>query len=405
MGAVTPCGNTVAELWQSLEAGRSGIRTITRFNTTGFDCHIAGEVVGFELDRFVVARDQKKMDLFTQYAMGAAEEAMLDAGFGSHELSSDERDSFGAVLGSGIGGLTTIWHEANGYRGPRRTSPFFIPAIISNLAPGFISLRWGLRGPNKAVASACASATHAIGDAARLIAHGYADRMLTGGAESGVNPLGIGGFGAMNALSLRNATPHAASRPFDQDRDGFVLSEGAGILVLEERELALGRGAKIYAEVAGYGETADAFHITRAPDDGAGPMRAMALALDDAGIVAEQVGYINAHATSTPTGDRIESRAIRTLFGKHCSKLSVSSTKSVTGHLLGAAGAVETIATAMTAATGIAPPTINVFNQDSETDFDVTPHTSKKVRPEYLMNNSIGFGGTNATLVLRAVGL
>jgi 3-oxoacyl-[acyl-carrier-protein] synthase II len=328
---------------------------------------------------------------------------MEDAGLTGVELSKEEKEAFGVAVGSGIGGLSTIWEEAHGYRGPRRTSPFFIPSLIINLASGFVGIKYGLKGPTTAVATACATGTHAIGDAARQIMFGYADRMLAGGSDSVINPLGLGGFAAMRALSTRNDAPLEASRPFDKDRDGFVMGEGAGILVLEELEMAKARGAKIYAEIAGYGMTGDAYHITSPSEDGDGPRRVMEAAIRDAGIAPEQVGYVNAHGTSTPAGDRIECSAIRGVFGAHAKDVKVSSTKSMTGHLLGAAGGLETIVAAMVARTGQIPPTINVVNQDPDCDLDVTPNAAGRFDGEYTLNNNFGFGGTNGCLVLRKV--
>jgi 3-oxoacyl-[acyl-carrier-protein] synthase II len=403
MGTVNPCGLTVAETWDNLMAGKSGIGLITKFDTADFSCKIAGQVKGFEPDRYIDKKDQKKMDLFIQYAMAASFDAMNDSGLAGMELSKAEREMFGIAIGSGIGGLSTIFEEANGYRGPRRTSPFFIPSLIINLAGGFVSIKYGLQGPNSAVATACATGTHAIGDAARQIMFGYADRMVAGGTDSVINPLGVGGFAAMRALSTRNDAPTEASRPFDVGRDGFVMAEGAGIVVLEEYELAKARGAKIYAEIAGYGMSGDAHHITSPSEDGDGPMRVMNAAIKDAGIVPEQIGYVNAHGTSTPAGDRIECNALNRVFGSYAKKLKVSSTKSMTGHLLGAAGGLETIVAALVAQTGKIPPTINVVNQDPDCNLDVTPNVPGTFDGEYTLNNNFGFGGTNGCLVLRKV--
>ena len=403
MGTVNPCGNTVQETWDNLVAGRSGIGLITKFDTTDFACKIGGQVKDFNPDLYIEKKEQKKMDLFIQYAMAAAQEAMNDSGLGQAELTKTERELFGISIGSGIGGLSTIWEEANGYRGPRRTSPFFIPSLIINLASGFVSIKYGLQGPNSAMATACATGTHAIGDAARQIMFGYADRMVAGGSDSVINPLGVGGFAAMRALSTRNDAPQEASRPFDKGRDGFVMAEGAGIVVLEEYELAKARGAKIYGEIAGYGMSGDAHHISSPSEDGDGPMRVMAAAIKDAGIAPEQVGYVNAHGTSTPAGDRIECSALRKVFGSHAARLKVSSTKSMTGHLLGAAGGLETIVAAMVAMTGTIPPTINVVEQDPDCDLDVTPGVAGTFDGEYTLNNNFGFGGTNGCLVIRKI--
>lgn len=403
MGTLNPCGNSVDDTWENLLAGRSGITTIDRFDTTDFACKIAGHVKGFNPDEHVDRKEQKKMDTFIQYAIAAARQAMRDGGLDGVALSKEEREAFGVYIGSGIGGLKTIWDEAHAYRGPRRTSPFFIPALIVNLASGWVSILYGLQGPNSAVATACATGTHAIGDAARLIMHGYADRMLAGGSDAVINQLGVGGFGAMRALSTRNDEPERASRPFDKGRDGFVMAEGAGVLLLEEYELAKARGARIHAEIAGYGMSGDAHHITSPSEDGDGPMRVMKAALKDAGITPQQVGYANAHGTSTPAGDKLECMAIRKVFGDHCRDLKVSSTKSMHGHLLGAAGAVETIITVRAVATGLIPPTINVDDQDPECNLDVTANRAGRFDAEYALNNNFGFGGTNGCLVLRKV--
>ena len=401
MGTLNPCGNSVAETWDNLLAGKSGISTITRFDATDFTCKIAGEVKGFQPDQTIDKKEQKKMDRFIQLAMAASYEAMQNSGLAALELSKAERELFGISIGSGIGGLSTIWEEASNYRGPRRTSPFFIPSLIINLASGFVSIRYGLQGPNSACATACATGTHAIGDAARQIMFGYADRMLAGGSDSVINPLGVGGFAAMRALSTRNEAPEQASRPFDTGRDGFVMGEGAGIVVLEEYELAKARGATIYAEIAGYGMSGDAHHITTPSEDADGPTRVMLAAIKDAGIQPEQVGYVNAHGTSTPAGDRIECAGLRNVFGAHSKNLKVSSTKSMTGHLLGAAGGLETIVAAMVAHTGQIPPTINVVHQDPDCDLDVTANVAGSFDGEYTLNNNFGFGGTNGCLVLR----
>jgi len=403
MGTVNPCGNTVPETWDSLLAGKSGIGLIDRFDTTDFACKIGGQVKGFNPDLFIDKKEQKKMDVFIQFAMAATHEAMIDAGLAEYQLTKAEREMFGVCIGSGIGGLGTIWQEANGYRGPRRTSPFFIPSLIINLAGGNVSIKYGLQGPNSAVATACATGTHSIGDATRLIMHGYADRMVAGGSDSVVNELGVGGFAAMRALSTRNDAPEKASRPFDKDRDGFVMAEGAGIVVLEEYETAKARGAKIHAEVVGYGMSGDAYHMTSPSEDGDGPSRVMMAAIKDAGIRPEQIGYVNAHGTSTPAGDRIECLAIRRAFGAAAEKVKVSSTKSMHGHLLGAAGGLETIVCAMVAKTGKIPGTINVENQDPDCNLDVTANKVGSFDAEYILNNNFGFGGTNACVILRRI--
>ncbi len=403
VGTINPCGNSVQATWANLLAGKSGISTIDRFDVSDYACKIAGQVKDFNPDDTIDKKEQKKMDIFIKYAMAATFEAMTDAGFADQDMAKSERELFGVLIGSGIGGLSTIWDEANGYRGPRRISPFFIPSLIVNLASGFVSIRHGLQGPNSAVATACATGTHAIGDASRLIMHGYADRMVAGGADSVITQLGVGGFSAMRALSTRNDEPEKASRPFDLDRDGFVMGEGAGIVVLEEYELAKARGAKIYAEVAGYGMSGDAHHITSPSMDGDGPMRAMRATLKDAGVAPEEVAYVNAHGTSTPAGDKLECMAIKGVFGGHAQALKVSSTKSMTGHLLGAAGGIETIFTALALHTGQIPPTINVEHQDPECDLDVTANVAGKLDGDVALNNNFGFGGTNACVILRKV--
>jgi 3-oxoacyl-[acyl-carrier-protein] synthase II len=403
MGTTNPCGNTLAETWDALLAGRSGIQLIDRFDTTEYSCKIAGQVKGFDPDPFIEKKEQKKMDIFIQYAMSATSEAMKDAGFYGIELPKAERERFGVAIGSGIGGLGTIWNEVSGFRGPRRISPFFIPSLIINLASGNVSIKYGLQGPNAAAATACATGSHAIGDAARLIMFGYADRMLAGGSDSVINQLGVGGFAAMRAVSTRNDAPEKASRPFDKDRDGFVMGEGSGVVVLEEYEMAKARGAKIHAEVVGYGMSGDAFHMTSPSEDGDGMVRVMEAAISDAGIACEQIGYVNAHGTSTPAGDPIECLAIRKVFGAHAGKLKISSSKSMHGHLLGAAGGLETIITAMTLKSGLAPPTINVESQDPECDLDVCPNVRGHIDAEYALNNNFGFGGTNACLILRKI--
>ena len=402
MGTVNPCGVTVAETWNNLLSGNSGIGLIDKIDTTNFACKIAGQVKGFEPSNYIEKKEQKKMDIFIQYAMAASFDAMNDSGLAEAKLSKAERERFGVSIGSGIGGLSTIFEEANNYRGPRYTSPFFIPSLIINLAGGFVSIRYGLQGPNSAVVTACATGTHAIGDAARQIMFGYADRMIAGGSDSVINPLGVGGFSAMRALSTRNDEPTKASRPFDKGRDGFIMSEGSGVVVLEEYELAKARGAKIYAEVAGYGMSGDAYHIASPSKDADGPIRVMNAAIKDAGISSEQVGYVNAHGTSTPAGDSIECIALKRVFGVHASKLKVSSTKSMTGHLLGAAGGLETIVCALVAYTGHIPPTINVVDQDPECDLDYVPNKGRETKLQYTLSNSLGFGVHNATIVMKA---
>ena len=400
MGTINPCGNNVNDTWDSLVNAQSGISLIDRFDTSEYSCKIAGQVKGFNPDNFIDRKDQKRMDIFIQYAMAASSEAWDSAGFNQYELTPSAKERFGVYIGSGIGGLDTIWHEASQFRGPRRISPFFIPSLIVNMASGSVGIRYGLKGPNSSVATACATGNHAIGDAFRLIAHDYADLMIAGGSDSVINPLGVGGFSAMRALSTRNDNPMAASRPFDKDRDGFVMAEGAGILILEERDHALARGAKIHAEILGYGMSGDAYHITSPSPDGDGGSRVMKLAMMDANITPDQVGYINMHGTSTPVGDQIECKAIRNIFGSHEESLNVSSTKSMHGHLLGAAGGLETIVTIMALEHQLIPPTINVDNQDPNCNLNVTPNKSCSKQFTIALNNGFGFGGTNACLVL-----
>ncbi len=404
LGCVSPVGNTVAESWSSLLAGRSGITTITRFDASPFASHIAGEVKGLDMSAVVSAKDAKTMDTFIQYGLVAAAEAVADAGLPTGEaLSEEQAERIGCVIGSGIGGLPMIEESHADYaqRGPRRISPFFVPSSIINMVAGHVSMRFGFTGPNLAIATACTTGLHCIGAAGRLIAHGDADVMIAGGAESTVSPLGVGGFAAMRALSTRNDDPATASRPWDRDRDGFVLGEGAGILVLEEYERAKARGAKIYAELAGFGMSADAGHITAPNMDG--PRRAMQAALRNAGLNADQVHYVNAHGTSTPLGDLNETKAIKAALGDHVYKTVVSSTKSMTGHLLGGAGGVESVFTVLAVHTQKVPPTINLFNQDPECDLDYCANIARDMKIDVALKNNFGFGGTNGTLIFKRI--
>lgn len=400
LGAVTPVGNSVAASWQTAITGRSGIDKITRFDTTGFATQIAGEVKGFEPEKYIDKKEIKKMDLFIQYALAAGQEAVDDAGL---VISEQEADRVGVFVGAGLGGLATLerYHSAILEGGPRKVSPFFIPMLIANMAPGQLAIRFGAKGPNLSSVSACAAANHALGDAFKVIQRGDADVMISGGTESVVTPLGIAGFNAMKALSLRNDAPQAASRPFERDRDGFVLSEGSGIIILEELERARGRGAKIYAELVGYGLNADAYHMTAPSPGGEGAARCLKMALTDARVDVSQVGYINAHGTSTPLNDVAETQAIKIVFGDYAKRLLVSSTKSVTGHLLGAAGGVEAIFTVKAVETGIIPPTINYDNPDPECDLDYVANTAREVQVDVAISNAFGFGGTNACLVFK----
>jgi 3-oxoacyl-[acyl-carrier-protein] synthase II len=398
VGLVTPLGIGVEETWQALCAGKSGVGEITRFDVTPHNTKIAGEVKDFNAQDFLPKKEARRVDLFIAYAMAAARMALESA-----ELVIDRTNGnrIGAVTGCGLGGLTLL--EQNcltlDQKGPRRVSPFFIPLMIGNMVPGMISIHFGAKGPNLSLATACAAGAHAIGDSYRMIQNGMADAMITGGVEAAVNPTCIAGFNAMKALSTRNDEPEKASRPFDRDRDGFVIGEGSGILILEALEHAQERGAAIYAELIGYGLTGDGFHMTAPPPDGNGAVRCMRAALDDAGLSAEQVDYINAHGTSTELNDLYESRAVKTVFKDHAYKVAISSTKSMTGHLLGGAGGIETVFTALSVYHDIMPPTINYENQAEECDLDYVPNTARKTPVNVAMTNSFGFGGTNATLL------
>ena len=404
LGCVSPVGNTVADSWANLLAGRSGIDLITRFDASAFASRIAGEVRGLDLSPHISAKEARTMDTFIHYGIVAAAEAVQDAGLATGEaLDEDTATRIGCVIGSGIGGLPLIedTHAELTARGPRRISPFFVPASIVNMVAGHVSMKFGFKGPNLAIATACTTGLHCIGEGARLIAHGDADTVVAGGTEATVSPLGVGGFAAMRALSTRNDDPKAASRPWDKDRDGFVLGEGSGVVVLEEYEHAKARGAKIYAEVAGFGMSADAGHMTAPNMDG--PRRAMVLALRSAGINADQIGYVNAHGTSTPLGDINESNAIKAALGEHAHQTVVSSTKSMTGHLLGGAGGIESVFTVLAVQQQKVPPTINLVNQDPECDLDYCANTARDVRFDYALKNNFGFGGTNGALVFKRV--
>lgn len=398
VGTVSPLGLTTAESWKNALSGVSGIARITRFNAEAFDAQIAGEVKGFNPDAFIHKKEQKKMDLFIQFAMAAAEEAIKDSGI---EITEENKDRIGSFVGAGMGGLPVIeeQHEIFRTRGPGRISPFYIPSVISNLASGQIAMKHGLRGSNFCITSACATGAHAIGEATHAIRRGDAEIMVAGGTESVVCPTAIGGFGAMKALSTRNDSPQAASRPFDKARDGFVLGEGAGIMILESLESALKRGAKIYGEITGYGSTCDAYHMTSPAPEHIGAQKAMRMALKDAELEPNQIQYINAHGTSTPVGDELESQAVKILMGDHAKKIVVSSTKSMTGHLLGAAGAVEGIFCLLALRDQIAPPTINLENPSEGCDLDYAPWKAKEMKITNVLNNSFGFGGTNASVV------
>ncbi len=400
VGLVTALGTGTEETWRGLCEGRSGVTRITRFDATQFSTQIAAEVKDFDPLRWFEKKDVKKMDSFIHYAVAAAEGAMKQAGL---TVGPELAERTGVFIGSGIGGFTIIEREHQAFLegGPRKISPFFIPSSIINLAAGQVSIRFGARGPNSAPSTACSSGAHAIGDAFRVISHDDADIMICGGSEAAVTPMGVGGFAAMRALSTRNEEPHRASRPFDKDRDGFVVGEGAGVLVLEDLEFAKKRGAQIIAELVGYGMSGDAFHITLPPDDGNGAHRVMLKALTDAGVRPGQIDYINAHGTSTPPNDRIETCAIKRLFGEHARKLAISSTKSMIGHLLGAAGAVEAGITSLVVERGIIPPTINYETPDPDCDLDYVPNKSRRAAVRYALSNSFGFGGTNAALLFK----
>lgn len=401
MGLVSPLGLTVKDTWQAAKEGRSGVGPITRFDASAFTTKIAAEVKGFSADPFIDFKDQKKQDLFSQYAIAATHEALSE----SNLLTSSapyEPSKMGCVLGVGIGGLMILekYHQAYLEGGPKKISPFLIPGMISNLGPGNVAIKYNLKGVNYTVTSACTSSTHAIGEAYRMIADGLQDVMVTGGSESTVCPIGIGGFNALKALSTRNDAPEKASRPFDKDRDGFVLGEGCAILVLESLDNAVKRGAQIYAEVLGYGTSCDAYHMTAPCVDGEGAVRCMRNAIEWAGVKIEQVDYLNAHGTSTPANDTSETAAIKAVFGEHAKKgLLVSSTKSMTGHLLGAAGAIEAAFSVLAIKDSIVPPTINLDNPDEGCDLDYVPHKARQRDVNVAMSNSFGFGGTNATLV------
>lgn len=400
MGMLSPLGNDVPSSWQGILAGRSGIGLIEHMDLSAYSTRFGGSIKGFEVEQYLPAKEARKLDLFIQYGLAASFQAVRDSGL---EITDANRERIGVVMGSGIGGLTNIENSCKALieQGPRRISPFFVPGSIINMVSGFLSIHLGLQGPNYAIATACTTGTHCIGMAARNIAYGEADVMVAGGSEMAASGLGIGGFAAARALSTRNDDPAAASRPWDRQRDGFVLSDGAGALVLEELEHAKARGAHIYAELIGFGMSADAFHMTSPPDDGAGAARCIRNALNDARLNAAEVQYINAHGTSTPAGDKAEAAAIRSVFGDHAYKLSVSSTKSMVGHLLGAAGAVEAIFSVLAIRDQVAPPTINLDEPDEGCDLDFVPHQAKPMPINVTISNSFGFGGTNGSLVFR----
>jgi len=402
IGMVSPLGLGTRENWDALVRGTSGVGPITRFDTSAFSCRIAGEVRGFNPEDWVGKKDVKKMDLFIHYALAASDMALKDAAF---TVTPAEAERVGVYIGSGIGGLPSIerQHSVLLGEGPRRISPFFIIGLIVNMASGQVSIRYGAKGPNQANSTACATGTHAIGDAFEIIKRGDADVMIAGGAEGVITPLCVGGFAAMRALSTRNDDPQTASRPFDRDRDGFVIGEGAGIVLLEEYGHAVKRNARVYAEVTGYGISGDAYHVSAPSEDGDGPIRVMRNALRSAGLEAAQIDYVNAHGTSTPQGDVVETKAIKAVFGARAGKVAVSSTKSMTGHLLGGAGGLETAITALAVHHDTAPPTINYTTPDPECDLDYVPNEARRLTIRHALNNSFGFGGTNAAVILSKV--
>ncbi|GAB3547179.1 beta-ketoacyl-ACP synthase II [Noviherbaspirillum agri] len=402
LGCVSPVGNSIADTWAALLEGKSGIATITKFDATPFSTRFAGEVKGFNIEDYIPGKEARHMDAFIHYGMAAGIQAIQDSGL---TVTDENADRIGVIVGSGIGGLPMIEETHAEYvnRGPRRISPFFVPASIINMISGHLSIKYGFKGPNLAIVTACTTGLHCIGAAARMIEYGDADVMVAGGAESTVSPLGVGGFAAARALSSRNDDPATASRPWDKDRDGFVLGEGAGVMVLEEYEHAKARGAKIYAEVLGFGMSADAHHMTAPLDDGDGARRCMIAALNNAQVNPDQVDYVNAHGTSTPLGDVAETIAIKRALGDHAKKVVVNSTKSMTGHLLGGAGGLESVVTVLAVHQQVSPPTINIFNQDPACDLDYCANTARNMPIKVAVKNSFGFGGTNGTLIFGKV--
>lgn len=402
LGLLTPVGNTVEESWKNIVDGKSGIRLITSFDASGFSARISGSVKDFDVSQYISHKDQKKMDLFIHYGLAAGIQALDDSGI---EVTDENAERIGVAIGSGIGGLPTIERNRDAFiaGGARKISPFFVPSSIINMVSGNLSIMRGLKGPNISIVSACTTGAHNIGDAARMISYGDADIMVAGGAEMATCALGVGGFAAARALSTRNDDPEAASRPWDKDRDGFVLGDGAGVIVLEEYELAKKRDAKIYCELVGYGMSGDAYHMTSPPASGEGAARCMRNALNDAHLNAEDVGYINAHGTSTPAGDVAETRGVKLAMGDHAKKLVISSTKSMTGHLLGAAGGIEAIFSILALRDQVVPPTINLDNPDPECDLDYVAHTARDLKLNVSMSNSFGFGGTNGTCIFKTI--
>jgi len=402
LGCISPVGNSVADMWNAVTTGKSGIATITKFDASAFSTNFAGEVKNFNIEDYIPANEARHMDSFIHFGMAAGIQAIQDSGL---VVTEQNADRIGVNIGSGIGGLPMIeeTHAQYEKRGPRRISPFFVPASIINMISGFLSIKFGLRGPNLSIVTACSTGLHCIGFASRLIAYGDADVMVAGGAESTISPLGLGGFASARALSSRNEDPTTASRPWDKDRDGFVLGEGAGVMVLEEYEHAKARGAKIYAEVLGFGMSADANHMTAPLEDGSGASRCMISAIKDAQINPEQIDYVNAHGTSTPLGDMAETIAVKRTMGDHAKNIVMSSTKSMVGHLLGGAGGLESVITALTLHHKVVPPTINIFNQDPACDLDYCANTARDMKVDYALKNSFGFGGTNGSLVFGKI--
>ncbi|TVQ85370.1 MAG: beta-ketoacyl-[acyl-carrier-protein] synthase II [Chromatiaceae bacterium] len=400
VGIVAPVGLDIASAWTTVLAGRSGIKPITHFDVTPFSTRFGGPIYGFDATRYISKKETRKMDAFIHYGVAAGVQAVEDAGL---EITDENRRRIGVAIGSGIGGITGIEANYHAYLdgGPRKISPFFVPANIINMVAGDLSIKYGLKGPNFSIVSACSTATHNIGEAVYMIRHGIVDVMLAGGAEMATSPVGLGGFAAARALSTRNDDPERASRPFDRDRDGFVLSDGAGVMLLEEYEMARARNAPIYAEIVGVGMNSDAYHMTAPSENGEGACECMQLALADAGIDPEIIDYINAHGTSTPAGDIAETKAIKLAFGEHARRLAVSSTKSMTGHMLGAAGGAEAIFTVLAMRDQVAPPTINYETPDPDCDLDYVPNTAREMKIDYALSNSFGFGGTNGTLIFK----
>jgi 3-oxoacyl-[acyl-carrier-protein] synthase II len=400
LGCISPVGNNIADTWAAITAGKSGIATITKFDATPFSTHFAGEVKGFNVEDYIPAKDARGMDTFIHFGIAAGIQAVEDSGL---QVTEENAERIGVIVGSGIGGLPLIeaTKEVLIERGPRRITPFFVPASIINMISGNLSIKYGFKGPNLSIVTACTTGLHCIGTAARMIEYGDADVMIAGGAESTISPLGLGGFASARALSSRNDDPTTASRPWDKDRDGFVLGEGAGVMVVEEYEHAKARGARIYAEIVGFGMSGDAYHITTPTVDG--PRRSMVNALKNAGLNPDQIDFLNAHGTSTPLGDKNETDAVKAAFGDHAYKMTVNSTKSMTGHLLGGAGGLESVFTVLSVYNQVSPPTINIFNQDPECDLDYCANIARDIKINYAMKNSFGFGGTNGTLIFAKV--